>query len=85
MNGVVESMKIVTQENSERVAKFAFNYARKNGRKKVTIIHKANIMLVKFHRIVFNIQFIVKYFIYSLILIKIYKQNLILKALREFY
>uniref|UniRef100_A0A1B6LLX4 Isopropylmalate dehydrogenase-like domain-containing protein n=2 Tax=Graphocephala atropunctata TaxID=36148 RepID=A0A1B6LLX4_9HEMI len=42
--GVVESMKIVTQENSERVARFAFEYARKNGRKKVTIIHKANIM-----------------------------------------
>lgn len=39
-------MKVVTQINSERVARFAFEYARKNGRKKVTIIHKANIMQV---------------------------------------
>lgn len=37
-------MKVVTQTNSERVARFAFEYARKNGRKKVTTIHKANIM-----------------------------------------
>lgn len=44
VHGVVESMKIVTEDNSERVARFAFEYARKNGRKKVTTIHKANIM-----------------------------------------
>ncbi|XP_054259978.1 isocitrate dehydrogenase [NAD] subunit gamma, mitochondrial-like isoform X1 [Macrosteles quadrilineatus] len=44
VNGVVESMKIVTQENSERVARFAFEFARKTGRKKITIVHKANIM-----------------------------------------
>uniref|UniRef100_A0A1B6EP28 Isopropylmalate dehydrogenase-like domain-containing protein n=1 Tax=Cuerna arida TaxID=1464854 RepID=A0A1B6EP28_9HEMI len=44
VHGVVESMKIVTQENSERVARFAFEYARRNGRRKVTIVHKANIM-----------------------------------------
>jgi len=42
--GVVESMKIVTAENSERVARFAFEYARKLNRKKVTTVHKANIM-----------------------------------------
>ncbi|XP_022194879.1 isocitrate dehydrogenase [NAD] subunit gamma, mitochondrial isoform X2 [Nilaparvata lugens] len=42
--GVVESMKIVTVENSERVSRFAFEYAKKAGRKKVTTIHKANIM-----------------------------------------
>lgn len=42
--GVVESMKVVTAENSERVARFAFEYARKMNRKKVTTIHKANIM-----------------------------------------
>lgn len=59
-------MKIVTQENSERVAKFAFDYARKNGRKKVTIIHKANIMLVTFYRISFKILFKAKYFIHIL-------------------
>lgn len=46
MDGVVESMKIVTQSNSERVARYAFEYARRNGRKKVTTIHKANIMYV---------------------------------------
>ncbi|KAL0279735.1 UNVERIFIED_CONTAM: hypothetical protein PYX00_001233 [Menopon gallinae] len=42
--GVVESMKIVTLENAERVARFAFEYAKLYGRKKVTTIHKANIM-----------------------------------------
>ena len=42
--GVVESLKIITEEASERVAVFAFEYARKHGRKRVTAIHKANIM-----------------------------------------
>ena len=42
--GVVESMKICTIENAVRVARFAFEFARKNNRKKVTTIHKANIM-----------------------------------------
>jgi isocitrate dehydrogenase (NAD+) len=42
--GVVESLKIITQKASTRVAKFAFEYARKNGRKKIHAIHKANIM-----------------------------------------
>lgn len=42
--GVVESMKIVTNENSERVARYAFEYAKSTGRNKVTTIHKANIM-----------------------------------------
>jgi len=42
--GVVESMKIVTAENSDRVIRYAFEYAKKHGRKKVTTIHKANIM-----------------------------------------
>jgi isocitrate dehydrogenase (NAD+) len=37
-------MKVVTSENSERVARYAFEYAKKLGRKKVTTIHKANIM-----------------------------------------
>lgn len=41
--GVVESLKIVTRAKSERIAKFAFDYATKHGRKKVTAIHKANI------------------------------------------
>jgi isocitrate dehydrogenase (NAD+) len=42
--GVVESLKIITQEASERIATFAFEYARNHGRKRVTAIHKANIM-----------------------------------------
>lgn len=44
VNGVVESMKVVTASNSERVARFAFEFAKRNGRKKVTTVHKANIM-----------------------------------------
>ena len=42
--GVVESLKIITDRASRRIAKFAFEYARREGRKKVTAIHKANIM-----------------------------------------
>jgi len=44
VNGVVESLKIITREKSERIAKFAFAFALANNRKKVTCIHKANIM-----------------------------------------
>ncbi|QQS32419.1 MAG: isocitrate dehydrogenase (NAD(+)) [Acidobacteriota bacterium] len=42
--GVVESLKIITEKASTRIAKYAFEYARDNGRKKVTAVHKANIM-----------------------------------------
>jgi isocitrate dehydrogenase (NAD+) len=42
--GVVESLKIITAKASTRIARFAFEYARKNKRKKVHAIHKANIM-----------------------------------------
>jgi isocitrate dehydrogenase (NAD+) len=42
--GVVESLKIITDRASRRIAKFAFEYARREGRKRVTAIHKANIM-----------------------------------------
>ena len=42
--GVVESLKIVTEKASTRIAKFAFEYARQYGRKKIHSIHKANIM-----------------------------------------
>jgi len=42
--GVVESLKIITDKASRRIAKFAFEYARLEGRKKVTAVHKANIM-----------------------------------------
>ncbi|XP_049880771.1 isocitrate dehydrogenase [NAD] subunit beta, mitochondrial isoform X2 [Pectinophora gossypiella] len=41
--GVVECLKIITATKSERIAKFAFDYATKMGRKKVTAVHKANI------------------------------------------
>jgi len=42
--GVVESIKIITEKASTRIARWAFEYARKFGRKKVHAIHKANIM-----------------------------------------
>jgi len=42
--GVVESIKVITEKASTRIAKFAFDHAVRNGRKKVTAIHKANIM-----------------------------------------
>jgi isocitrate dehydrogenase (NAD+) len=42
--GVVESLKIITERASTRIARFAFDHARRHGRKKVTAIHKANIM-----------------------------------------
>lgn len=42
--GVVESLKIITEKASTRIAKFAFEYARKNKRTRVTAVHKANIM-----------------------------------------
>lgn len=42
--GVVESVKVITAHASKRIARFAFEYARRNGRKLVTAIHKANIM-----------------------------------------
>ncbi len=39
-----ESIKIITRKASERIVRFAFDYARDNGRKKVTAVHKANIL-----------------------------------------
>lgn len=41
---VVTSLKVITRTASERIAHYAFQYARKNGRKQVVAIHKANIM-----------------------------------------
>jgi isocitrate/isopropylmalate dehydrogenase len=46
VRGVVESLKITTYENSRRIAKFAFDFATKFNRKKITAVHKANIMFV---------------------------------------
>ena len=42
--GVVESLKIITEFASTRIARFAFDYSRRHGRKRVTAVHKANIM-----------------------------------------
>src|ERR687893_1495545 len=42
--GVVESIKIITEKASTRIARYAFEYARREGRKKITCVHKANIM-----------------------------------------
>ncbi len=41
---MVESLKIITEKASTRIARYAFEFARSNGRKKVTAVHKANIM-----------------------------------------
>jgi isocitrate dehydrogenase (NAD+) len=42
--GVVESLKIITEKASTRIARYAFEYARTHGRKRITAVHKANIM-----------------------------------------
>ncbi|MFO1054834.1 MAG: isocitrate/isopropylmalate dehydrogenase family protein [Planctomycetota bacterium] len=42
--GVVESIRIITERCSERIVRFAFETARKQGRRKVTAVHKANIL-----------------------------------------
>ncbi|XP_076436236.1 isocitrate dehydrogenase [NAD] subunit beta, mitochondrial-like isoform X1 [Babylonia areolata] len=44
VEGVVESLKIITRAKSMRIAKFAFDYAMRHNREKVTAVHKANIM-----------------------------------------
>jgi len=44
VDGVVQSIKLITENASRRVAEYAFKYAQDNGRQKVTAVHKANIM-----------------------------------------
>ncbi|KAK0534629.1 NAD-dependent isocitrate dehydrogenase [Tilletia horrida] len=44
VDGVVQSIKLITYEASERVARYAFHHAVENNRKRVTAVHKANIM-----------------------------------------
>lgn len=46
VDGVVQSIKLITWDASERVARYAFHYAQASGRKRVTAVHKANIMSV---------------------------------------
>jgi len=42
--GVIESLKVITEAKCTRIAKYAFDYAKSHGRKRITAIHKANIM-----------------------------------------
>uniref|UniRef100_A0A069DM56 Isocitrate dehydrogenase [NAD] subunit, mitochondrial n=1 Tax=Clytia hemisphaerica TaxID=252671 RepID=A0A069DM56_9CNID len=44
VDGVVQSIKLITRQASERIANYAFDYARANNRTSVTTVHKANIM-----------------------------------------
>eukprot|EP00088_Acartia_fossae_P022538 TRINITY_DN23716_c0_g1_i3.p2 TRINITY_DN23716_c0_g1~~TRINITY_DN23716_c0_g1_i3.p2 ORF type:complete len:380 (+),score=141.28 TRINITY_DN23716_c0_g1_i3:39-1178(+) len=46
VDGVVESLKIITEASTERLCRHAFEWARANGRKRVTLVHKANIMKI---------------------------------------
>ncbi len=46
MPGVSQGLKVITAHASNRIARFAFDYAKKRGRKKVTAVHKANIMKI---------------------------------------
>ena len=46
MRGMIESLRIITRKNSERVAQFCFEYAKKYGRKKVTTVHNSSLMYV---------------------------------------
>jgi isocitrate dehydrogenase (NAD+) len=42
--GVVESLRLVTREGAERIIRYAFEYARNHGRRKITVVHKADVM-----------------------------------------
>ncbi len=44
--GVVESLRIITKEASERIVRYAFDYARYEGRRKVTVCHKAEVLKI---------------------------------------
>lgn len=44
VDGVVQSIKLITEQASQRIAEYAFEYARNNNRASVTAVHKANIM-----------------------------------------
>ena len=43
-DGIAQAVRVITRKGSERIAKFAFELARREGRKKVTVLHKANVM-----------------------------------------
>ena len=63
VSGVVESMKVITRSNSERLARYAFEYARRNNRKKVRI-SKINVIYIYIYITVINLIF---YFLYRLL------------------
>jgi len=44
--GITQAIKVVTEHACERISRWAFEYARRNGRKKITLVHKANIMKI---------------------------------------
>lgn len=56
VSGVVESLKIITRNNSLRIADYAFKLARDKGRHRVTAVHKANIMLVSLQLVICTIK-----------------------------
>lgn len=56
VSGVVECLKIITRNNSLRIADYAFKLAREKGRRRVTAVHKANIMLVRLNVCTINSQ-----------------------------
>ena len=44
INGVAQGIRVITRKGSERIAKFAFELAKKENRKKITVLHKANVL-----------------------------------------
>jgi isocitrate dehydrogenase (NAD+) len=44
--GIAQSIKLTTRDRSERIAEYAFDFARRNGRKRVSLVHKANILKI---------------------------------------
>ena len=56
VDGVVQSIKLITETASRRVADFAFEYARQNNREQVTAVHKANVMYVQCALTLFRIH-----------------------------
>jgi isocitrate dehydrogenase (NAD+) len=49
VDSVVQSIKLITWDASERVSRYAFHYAQASGRNQVTAVHKANIMCTSMH------------------------------------
>ncbi len=60
--GVVESLKIITEEASTRIATFAFEYARRHRRTRVTAVHKANIMKMSDGLFLRSVQNVAKHY-----------------------